>query len=145
MTSILDTLLTKTQVESYKRNQPILQTVIEIDPLLSLLMKIYEGNLSERDINLHKYLLSYLAKRKLLISDHDQYPYKYYLTDIAKEIIKKIEYELNLLKNINKEEENIIYPLYLPPCHVLLLKIEVIPHIRDIKYQKKERNLLNIF
>jgi predicted transcriptional regulator len=103
----LDTLLTEIQVESYKRNQPILQTVIKRDPLLSLLMKIYKGNLSERDINLYKYLLSYLAKKKLLISDRDQYPYKYYLTDIGKEIIKKIEYELKLLENINKEDLNI--------------------------------------
>jgi len=107
MTSILDRLLTEIQVESYKRNQPILQTVIEIDPLLSLLMKIYEGDLSERDINLHKYLLSYLVKRKLLIREREYDKDKYYLTDMGKEIIKKIEYELKLLKNINKEEEDL--------------------------------------
>jgi hypothetical protein len=103
----LDRLLTEIQVESYKRNQPILQTVIEMDPLLSLLMKIYKGNLSERDINLHKYLLSYLVKKKLLIREREYDKDKYYLTDIAKEIIKKIEYELKLLKNINKEDLNI--------------------------------------
>jgi hypothetical protein len=107
MTSILDRLLTEAQVESYKRNQPILKTVIEIDPLLSLLMKIHKGNLSERDINLYKYLLSYLAKRELLIREREYDKDKYYLTDIAKEIIKKIEYELKLLKNINKEEEDL--------------------------------------
>jgi predicted transcriptional regulator len=106
-TSMLDRLLTEIFVESYKENQPILQTVIERDPLLSLLMKIYKGNLSERDINLHKYLLSYLAKRKLLIREREYDKDKYYLTDIGKEIIKKIEYELKLLKNINKEDLNI--------------------------------------
>ncbi len=106
-TSMLDRLLTKIFVESYKRNQPILKTVVEIDPLLSLLMKIYEGDLSERDINLYKYLLSYLVKRKLLIREREDDKDKYYLTDIAKEIIKKIEYELKLLKNINKEDLNI--------------------------------------
>ena len=99
---MLDRLLTEIHVESYKENQPILQTVIKRYPL-SLLMKIYEGNLSEEDINLYKYLLSYLVKKKLLIRKYD----KYYLTDIGKEIIKKIEYELKLLKNINKEDLNI--------------------------------------
>jgi len=101
--SMLDRLLTEIHIESYKRKQPILQTVVKRDPLLSLLMEIYIGKLSERDINLHKYLLSYLVKKKLLTREYD----KYYLTDIGKEIIKKIEYELNLLKNINKEDLNI--------------------------------------
>jgi len=104
---MLDRLLTEIFVESYKENQPILKTVVEIDPLLSLLMKIYKGNLSERDINLYKYLLSYLVKRKLLIREREDDKDKYYLTDIGKEIIKKIEYELKLLKNINKEDLNI--------------------------------------
>jgi hypothetical protein len=98
-TSRIDELLTKIHVKSYESNQPILQTVIENDSILYLLMKISEGQLSESDIDLYYHTLSYLNRKSLIIEKNNTY----YLTDISKATIEKIKYELKLLKNINNE------------------------------------------
>jgi hypothetical protein len=98
-TSRIDELLTKIQIKSYESNQSILQTVIENDTILYLLMKISEGQLSESDIYSYYHTLLYLTRKNLIIKEKDTY----HLTDISKTITEKIKYELKLLKNINNE------------------------------------------
>jgi hypothetical protein len=98
-TSKMDELLTKIHVKSYELNQPILQTVIENDYILYLLMKISERQLSKNDIYLYSRTLLYLTRQNLIIKEKNEY----YLKDTIKAIIEKIEYELELLKNINNE------------------------------------------
>jgi len=95
----IDELLTQIHVESYKSNQPILKTVVEKDPILYLLMKIFEGQLSESDIDSYSPTLLYLTRKKFIIEENNTY----HLTDISKAIIEKIKYELKLLKNVNNK------------------------------------------
>jgi len=97
--SKLDELLVKILVESYKSNQPILQTVIENDPILYLLIKISKDQLSKSDRDLYFHTLSYLTRKKFIIKENNEY----YLKDISRETIEKIKYELESLKNINNE------------------------------------------
>jgi hypothetical protein len=103
-TSRMDELLTQIHVESYKLNQPILQTVVKNDSILYLLMKISEGQLSESDMDSYYPTLSYLTRKQLIIEENNTY----YLTDISKEITEKIKYELKLLENINNENPDSI-------------------------------------
>jgi hypothetical protein len=98
-TSKMDELLTKIHAESYESNQPILQTVIENDYTLYLLMKISEGQLSKNDTDLYSRTLLYLTRQNFIEKDKNMY----YLKDTGKLIIEKIKYELELLKNTNNE------------------------------------------
>ena len=100
--SKLDELLARIQIESYIKNQPILKGVVERDTILSILMKIHNRQLSERDIVFYSYLLPNLSKKNLITKIDNTY----YLTDIGEEMIEKIEYELNLFKNIENLDEN---------------------------------------
>lgn len=98
-TSRMDELLTKIHVKSYESNQPILQTVVENDSILYLLMEISEGQLSKSNIDSYSPTLLYLTRKKFIIEKNNTY----HLTDISKAIIEKIKYELKLLNNINNE------------------------------------------
>ncbi|EOD42824.1 Uncharacterized protein Nst1_164 [Candidatus Nanobsidianus stetteri] len=95
----MDELLARIHVKSYESNQPILQTVIENDSILSLLMKISKGQLSKNDIDLYYSTILYLIRQNFIIKENNGY----YLKDNSKAIIEKIKYELELLKNINNE------------------------------------------
>ena len=105
--SRLDKLLIGIHVESYKSNQPILQTVVKKNPIY-LLMKISKGQLSKNDRDLYFRTLAYL-NRKGFIKKEDNI---YSLTNNGKKIIEKIEYELELLKSINKEDLNLNEDMY---------------------------------
>jgi hypothetical protein len=108
ISSRLDELLIKVHVESYKSNQPILQTVVMKNPILYLLMKISEGQLSKNDRDLYFYTLAHLTRKKFIKKEDNTYS----LTDIGKTMIEKIEYELELLKTINKEDINLNEDMY---------------------------------
>jgi hypothetical protein len=133
--SRLDELLIEVHVESYKSNQPILQTVVEKNPILYLLMKISKGQLSKSDRALYFRTLAYLNRKKFIKKEDNIY----YLTDIGKKIIEKIEYELELLKNINKEDLNLnddIYNLLEWACKSTIKNKNsgIKDYIRRIKY-----------
>jgi predicted transcriptional regulator len=102
VSSKLDELLARIQIESYIKNQPILKGVVERDTILSILMKIHNKQLSEIDIVFYSYLLPNLSKKNLITKIDNTY----YLTDIGEEMIEKIEYELNLFENIENLNEN---------------------------------------
>jgi hypothetical protein len=113
----LDELLARIQIESYIKNQPILKGVVERDTILSILMKIHNRQLSERDIIFYSYLFPNLFEKNLITKIDNTY----YLADIGEEIIEKIEYELKLFKNIENLNENIdIYDLLELACESII-------------------------
>jgi len=119
----LDELLAMVQIESYIKNQPILKSVVERDTILSILMKIHNRQLSERDIVLYPYLLLNLFKKKLITKIDNTY----YLTDIGEEMIEKIEYELKLFENIeNLNENKDIHDLLELACESIIRRSESI-------------------
>ena len=117
VSSRLDELLARVQIESYIKNQPILKGAVERDTILSILMKIHNRQLSERDIVFYSYLLPYLSKKNLITKIDNTY----YLTDISEEMIEKIEYELKLFENIeNLNENKDIYDLLELACESII-------------------------
>jgi hypothetical protein len=132
----LDELLARIQIESYIKNQPILKGVVERDTILSILMKIHNRQLSERDIAFYSYLLPNLFKKNLITKIDNTY----YLTDIGEEIIEKIEYELKLFKNIeNLNENKDIYDLLELACESII-RIKRSEFIRYLLFYIIEQN-----
>jgi len=126
----LDELLARIQIESYIKNQPILKGVVERDTILSILMKIHNRQLSERDIVFYSYLFPNLSEKNLITKIDNTY----YLTDIGEEMIEKIEYELKLFKNIeNLNENKDIYDLLELACESII-RIKSTKRSKPISY-----------